>query len=232
MSTESWNPYEHYVTSGLTDGQYHSSQFTRMAAGPPRLSSIGGAAVAAGLLDTPEIANVVYDVGLIQSVNIGWSMNLNKVFEIGSTRSYTIPGRVVGQLMMGSVYFHGPSLLRRLWAYYKDSVGPVKVEPLFANMGSEAMANPHDVRVPPGFDNLYLNLQSDLFTQPIGIMLYMKDVNLDSLGAVYFESVYVPTHNYSTDANGVMMQEQITGQFERMVPVAVSALPVVTAVAA
>lgn len=225
---ELWSPYEQYVQAGLTDGKFHNAAFTRIAAGPPRLSAIGGAMAAASLLTEPSATHIVYPIGLIQNVGHTQNKDFARIFEIGSERSYFIPRRAVGQLTLGTVYYHGPSLLRRLWAYYEDTIGPTTVAPLFPNMGSQSIPNPHDVKVAPGFENLYLNLASDLFSQPIGLMFYMKDANEDNLGAVYFEAVNPPNHTFQTDSQGVILQETVTLNYERMVPVAISALPLQT----
>lgn len=88
------------------------------------------------------------------------------------------------------------------------------------------MANPHDVVIPPGYENIYMNLASDLFTQPIGILMYIRDIAEKTLGAMYFEACYIPQHSMSTDSQGVLIQEQVSVQFERTVPVQVAALSV------
>jgi hypothetical protein len=90
------------------------------------------------------------------------------------------------------------------------------------------MANPHDVIIPPGYENLYFNLASDLFAQPIGILMYIRDINQDALGALYFESSYLPNHSLATDSQGVLLQENVAVQFERAVPVAISALTLIS----
>jgi hypothetical protein len=99
---------------------------------------------------------------------------------------------------------------------------------MFPNAGAASVSNPHDVIIPPGYENIYVNLASDLFAQPIGILMYIRDINLDTLGAVYFEACYLPNHSWATDAQGVLIQESVAVQFERAVPVAVSALTLVT----
>jgi len=92
------------------------------------------------------------------------------------------------------------------------------------------MANPHDVKIPPGYENIYINLASDLFAQPVGLLMYIRDINLDALGALYFEACYLPNHTWATDAQGVLIQEQVAVQFERAVPVAISALTLVSGI--
>jgi hypothetical protein len=55
-------------------------------------------------------------------------------------------------------------------------------------------------------------------------MLVIKDSNLKMLGALYFEAVVIPNHNWATDANGVIIQETVTCQYDRIVPVNVEAI--------
>jgi hypothetical protein len=99
---------------------------------------------------------------------------------------------------------------------------------MWPNSGAASVANPHDVIIPPGYENIYINLASDLFEQPIGLLMYIRDINAQALGAGYFEACYVPNHSLATDSQGVLIQEQVGIQFERMVPVAISALTLIS----
>lgn len=225
-----WAPYSQYVQGGMVDGQFVSAGFTIVAAGPPRLANVGGATVAAGALAGAGADQVVLPIGVIQNINLSHNRQFNRIFEVGSERSYFISGRTMGQLTISRIMYHGPSLLRMLYAYYEDLIPPSTVSSVFSNAGSATVANPHDVKVPPGYENLFLNLASDLFNQPIGLLLYIRDSNEDTIGAVYVEACYIPNHTWATDAQGVMIQESAAVQFERAVPVAVSALSLVTGI--
>jgi hypothetical protein len=224
-----WAPNTNYIQGGLVDGTYANAGYTMLAAGPPRLANIGGNAALAGAVSgNGQAANqIVFPMGVIQNFNLSHTRQFSRIFEIGSERSYFIAGRTVGQLGLGRVYYHGASLLRILYAYYSDQVPPTLVDPMFPNAGAAAMSNPHDVIIPPGYDNIFLNLASDLFAQPIGILLYIRDINLDTLGAVYFEACYLPNHSWAADAQGVLIQESTAVQFERAVPVQVAALSLI-----
>lgn len=224
-----WAPYKHYVQAGMADGRYANAGFTMLAAGPPRLAAIGGTTAFAGAINNGQGANqIVFPLGLIQNFNLSHTRQFNRIFEIGSERSYFISGRTIGQIGLGRIYYHGASLLRVLYAYYQDLVPATLVPPMFPNVGASTVANPHDVVIPPGFENIYLNLASDLFAQPIGMLLYIRDINQRTLGAVFFEACYLPNHSWATDSQGVLIQEQVAVQFERAVPVAVSALTLIT----
>lgn len=223
-----WSPYLNFVQGGMVDGQFVSGGFTIVAAGPPRLANVGGATVAAGALAGSGADQIVLPIGVIQNINLSHNRQFNRIYEVGSERSYFISGRTMGQLTIARIMYHGPSLLRMLYAYYEDLIPPTTVDAVFSNAGTATVANPHDVKIPPGYENLFLNLASDLFNQPIGLLLYIRDSNEDTVGAVYVEACYIPNHTWATDAQGVMIQESAAIQFERAVPVAVSALSLVT----
>jgi hypothetical protein len=214
----------------MLDGQYVNAGFLMIAAGPPRIANIGGAtAFGAAISGTGQAANqVVLPIGVLQNFNLTHNRQFSRIFELGSERSYFISGRTVGQLALGRVYYHGASLLRILYAYYQDQVAPTTFDAMWPNAGSITQANPHDVIIPPGFENIFMNLASDLFAQPIGVLMYIRDINQDALGAMYFESCYLPNHSLATDAQGVLLQENVGVQFERGVPVSVSGLTLIS----
>jgi len=225
-----WAPYSNFVQSGLVDGAYANAGYTMLAAGPPRLANIGGAAAISGAVGNGgQGANqIVFPIGIVQNFNLSHTRNFSRIFEIGSERSYFIAGRTVGQIGLGRLYYHGASLLRIMYAYYQDLIPPTMVPAMFPNQGAASMSNPHDVIIPPGYENIYLNLASDLFAQPVGMLMYIRDINLHTLGAVYFEACYLPNHSWATDAQGVLIQESVAVQFERAVPVAVASLTLIS----
>lgn len=50
----------------------------------------------------------------------------------------------------------------------------------------------------------------------------MKDSNESTVASFYLEETYIPSHSISTDAQGVVVQEQVALQPERVVPVSVA----------
>lgn len=223
-----WSPYDSYVQSGMVDGKFQNAAYTLLAAGPPRLANIGGA-IATGLnISTTGGEGIALPMGLIQNFSMSHNFGLQRVFELGSHRSYHIPGRTMGQLQFSRIMYHGMSLLRIMYAYYSDLLPPTIIQPAFVNAGLALSSNQHDVKIPPGYENVFLNLASDLFMQPVGILMMLKDSNENTLGAGYFEACYVPNHTFSTDAMGTVIQESVAVQFERMVPIAVTAVGLIT----
>jgi len=116
--------------------------------------------------------------------------------------------------------YYGPSLLRMLYAYYQESMPPYTIAPLFTNPAVTALANFKDIKLPAGYENIFLNLASDLFTQAIGLLLYLRDTYERTVAAIYAEGAKVPNHGLSADATGLLMMESATILPERLVPVA------------
>jgi hypothetical protein len=235
-----WKPYENFVQEGMQDGKFLNAGFTLLCAGPPRLAGLAGVignvntqadALGSALASGSGLADqMVYPIGVIQNVNLSHNRQFSRIFEVGSERSYFISGRTVGQLSISRILYHGPSLLRVMYAYYIDAAGSITVPALFPNAGVGQTPNPHDVVIPPGYDYLFVNLASDLFNQPIGLMMYVRDSNQETYGAVYLEGCYIPNHTWATDAQGVLIQESAAVQFERAVPVSVTSLTITNGV--
>ncbi len=221
-----WSPYKSHVQGGLREGNFVNGQFILICAGPAFFSQ----------LSVGDEGMNVYPIGLTQNIALSQNKAISRIFEIGSDRSYFISGRSVGQLSLGRVVYHGPSLLRCLYANYDtrgDSQG-YQVSPLvngapsqqtpFAIGGSGVSQNAKSIQVPPGYGNMFLNLASDLFSQPLGLLLQFKDNNKSTVASVYLDQCYVPQHSIAVDAQGLIVQESVGIQYERMQPVKLAQL--------
>lgn len=224
-----WDFFNRNVQSGLTEGQFLAAQFTLIAAGPPNLAFLSDAN---SNNDSDIIGsaqdNIVFPMGITQRFGIQQTRQHARVWEIGSERSYWISGRTVGQISLGRLVYHGPNLLRSLYAYYRTDATESRYpfDDLLGNGTSVQEANenrnPHSIQISPGYRNIFLNLASDLFAQTIGLLIYFKDSNNESVYATYAENCVIPNHNLGMDAGGTVMQENATLQFERLVPVYMS----------
>ncbi len=218
-----WQPFDTHVQGGMIDGRFMSAAFTLLAAGPPRLSAITTGGSSAG-----APGEFAFPIGVLQNFNLSHNRQFSRFWEIGSERSYFVSGRAMGQMSLSRIMYHGPSLLRAMYAYYSDQLpASVQIDPLFDNPGIEGVANKHDVIIPPGYKNVFLNLASDLFTQPVGMLMYFRDSNLATMAAGYLEECFVPGHNLATDSQGTVIQESCQVQFERMVPIDVEAVALI-----
>lgn len=229
-SFSNWDFYNYHVQQDLNAGQFVSAESTLVAAGPPQVSQTAGGGTTGG----------IYPIGLLESVGIQQSKQLQRIFEIGSTRSYFIPGRAVGSISIGRTFYFGPSLLRVLYAYYRNNTNNINIGTTAAgstiNVSGQDVPDPkavlldvmeanqmHSLRRTPGEDYFFIELASDLFAQPTGMAIYFKDANSVSVGAMYLEFCYVQGHQISISSGSVLVMEGVSMQYDRIVPIKVMA---------
>ena len=214
-----WDFFNKNVQSGLTEGQFINSASTLLCAGPPYLAASGSTTEAQA-----SSGEVVYPIGLTNGWGVSQQMAVVPVVETGSYRSYTVTGPTQGSLQLGRTLYHGPSLLRTMYAYYKAlAPGGVPVYPMIDNEAANIARNPHNyISDSPGYENAYFNLASDIFTQPIGLMIFIQDINRESYGAIYLEQVHIGNHEIQSGPSSVVIQEQIGATFTRAKPVKLS----------
>jgi hypothetical protein len=229
-SFSNWDFYNYHIEEDLIGGQFVSAESTLVAAGPPTVDQTTGGGTTGG----------VYPIGLLESVGIQQSKQLQRIFEIGSTRSYFIPGRVVGSLSIGRTFYYGPSLLRVLYAYYNDPSGANSISfgttPPGSTIVVDGLTIPdpaaqllnvvdpstlHTIARTPGDDYFFIDLASDLFNQPTGLAIYFKDQNATSVGAIYIENTYIQAHQISISSGSVLVMEGVSMQYDRIVPIKV-----------
>lgn len=235
-SINNWDYHNYHVQQELCGGQFVSAETTLLAAGPPRLGDLGAQSGVGSEVTASE--DLAFPIGLLENVGLSQSKQLQRLFEIGSSRSYFIPGRVIGSVTLGRVLYHGPSLLKVLYSYYSQSSGAIQFmhkakgttmtnamgitvpdpDAKLLNLGS-LQTQLHKVKQRPGYDDFYMTLASDLFNQPCGLLLYFRDANDTTVGAVYLEECHVQGHQVSISSGSVMLMEGVSLQFDRCVPI-------------
>jgi hypothetical protein len=233
-SYSSWDFYNFHVQQDLVGGQFVSAESTLVAAGPPQITSNAAQAGAAGV--SQGAVGEVYPIGLLETVGVQQSKQLQRIFEIGSSRSYFVPGRVIGSISVGRTFYFGPSLLRVLYAYYKNTtnsinIGTAAIGTQMTTQGltvpdpqAQLLAGPtslHELRRTPGEGYFFIDLASDLFSQPTGMAIYFKDANFISIGAIYLENCYVQGHQLNISSGSVLVMEGVSLQYDRIVPIKV-----------
>ena len=233
-----WDFHNHHVQTELLAGEFISAETTLIAAGPPRLTDVtGGTAGEEGVFDTE--GDMVFPIGVLENVGLSQSKQLQRIFEIGSSRSYFIPGRTIGSVTLGRVFYHGPSLLKVLYAHYKQTAGDVDKRLMYNEKGSkitlgglevpdpnatlldlpELQSQLHRVKFSPGYDDLWLNLASDIFNQPTGLCIYFRNQMDVTVNAVYLEECYVQGHQMSISSGSVLLMEGASLQFDQVRPI-------------
>ena len=201
----------------LSVGDIVESGSVLIAAGPADLDS------ALDEADGEAEAIRIQPIGLIESASVNLSKPLSRIFEIGSKQCYIIPGKTVGSIALSRVFFDGPSIMKALYAgevakdaasntrkYVqwrsnpkKDQDGTVLWEE-YANISSGDLA---------------MNLQSAFFDHPMGIAMYFRDQENDTVGQTYFEGCRIGAYNFGIQANMNVLTEGVSLDFEKCRPI-------------
>lgn len=238
-----WNWTNEHVQTEIKNGEYVSSESTLVLAGPARMDMLTPANSA--LVDF-SATNSLIPIGLIQGIQVAQNRQLSRLFEIGSKRSYMVPGRMFANFTVSRFLFYGPSLMRLLYA-----LAPIGPGQKLGEFGTELLIDPDEqgqpisfldtyndlfpnknLDVAPGWGgsvgeggnrDFFVNLTSELFNVPFGMALVFKDTRDRPYGAMYLEDCYIETHNMMVDASTVVMTENVSGQFDRISPIQLSA---------
>lgn len=231
-----WDSHSYQALEpGVRDGDYVSSDSCLVAAGPPTLQMTGGIPGNLDLTKSPRDSNNIqlsdntaYPIGIAQGINIGQNLQQMRIYEVGSNFDYVVTGRSVGQVTLSKVFISSASLLRVLYAYYQTSAVKV-IESLFDTPYAAANVL-NDVYISPGSNNIFMNLASDLFRNPMGLLFIMRTSQNNDIGGFYLERAVVHAHNIAFDPQGIIIQENATLSFSRIVPVAIQASNILNAV--
>lgn len=202
-----WNFRDWHI--GSDQGGAHTNAITSenffVAAGPARLSQIGS-----------SFAQKVVPIGMVESVSVGQQKMVQPVREIGSRRSYHVSSFASGNMSLSRAMFSQASLLKMLTIANDDisdidnPAGPES--PLAYDGDSQATTNDA---------SMWINLQSEVFDRPFGLLLYILDQRNVPYGAMYAEDVFINSHNFALMAQGVTVSEQVSMVFDRILPVGV-----------
>lgn len=224
----SWDFRNNFVQSNVDPaGSFIRGASVLIAAGPPSLSQAtglydsgpGGAGAFGGVTSiTGDALAKAYPIGLIDNVGIGQNKGLQQIFEIGSDRRYFIPGRTISQLSLSRVMFDGPSLMKVLYNHYFDA-GKAFSKPTDTVKTGSATGETEAIKNLPGFDLTFLNLGSELFNRPIGILMLFHNTQDVGVAAVYLEYCFIRAHQFNISASSTLLAESVQADFDRMVPI-------------
>jgi hypothetical protein len=226
-----WNWAGEHVQSEVKNGEYLSSESTLLLAGPSRfvhLNTAGG------------LTNSIVPLGLISNMSMSQQRGVQRLYEIGSKRAYFVPGRMFANFNMGRIMFYGPSLMRMLYALApvgaNSELGPFGA-PLATGAGQPQTPPEYAALFPntvlasaPGFGgtgtgndtenrDFFINLASELFNVPFGLIVVYKDTRNRPYGAVYLEECYLETHSMGLDSGSIVIGEQVSGLFDTVTPI-------------
>lgn len=212
-----------------------------IAAGPPTAKdlvaqniSTSGASSISNLVEGVAKSTANVDpVGLVENFAINQNMGNSKIFEIGSSRSYIIPGKYSGSMNMSRILGFSKSILAMLW-------GPTSKK-YSTSLFKQASGNKSALPGATEKAQLWMNIGSQIFLDQIGLLFWilttsgidvnddgLTDVNLsekalsEDYGAFYVEYAALTAHQFGANAGAVVLMENIGLMFERMTPVSVS----------
>lgn len=203
-----WDWKGEYVSTLNEDSYERFSQYsatpdtTLLFAGPSRFTGLGG--------NTADLL----PIGLVDGIQFQNSPQLQRLFEIGSNRSFFTRGKSAPTLSFSKMMADQQNILAALTtnAYRPD----MNVD------GPKA----------PGADspnpNFMLNLDSEFFAVPFGLMLIMKTRGGNGgagkiLAATYLEYCMFSGHQFSIASQAPVIMENVGIEFDRPVPVSLTA---------
>lgn len=224
---QNWSFREKFVQSNVDPGgSFVRGASVLVAAGPPSLTQ-ANATFGKNLgqsYGSVQLDNLLeaYPIGLLDNVGIGQSKGLQQIFEIGSDRRYFIPGRTINQVSFSRIMFDGPSLMKVLFHYYLNA-DVFYNDPNQEVLTGETKDAATVLKNQPGFDNTFLNLGSELFNRPIGLLLLLHNNNDNPVAATYLEYCFLRSHQFNVSASSTLIAESAQADFDRMVPINMNA---------
>ena len=161
-------------------------------------------------------------MGMVQNLTIQQQRNIMEIFEIGSERRYFVDNPHRAQINISRALISGPSILKIVGSGLinrglKESESPKVDESIFRTNDINAAAPDKDA-------NLWMNLATDLFNNPFGMLRMFEEFHGDgtssNYGSVYLQNCKVQGYSLGMQSQMWMIQEDMNIPFEYAVPIA------------
>ena len=186
---------KHVQAEDDLDKGWVSSESVVLVAGPPTADGIG--------------TNTPIPVGVIESATIAQNKQLQQIFEIGSRKSWIIPGRTQVNIGISRILFSGDSIMSALTS--KNGADGTDTETFPDAPGYETSAEDSG--------KYFLNLASSFFNKPFGLGIVFHDSDDDALAMVYLEECSIRSHQMSIGANQTILMENVNLMAANVVPI-------------
>jgi hypothetical protein len=216
-----WDFKKRHVQPNIDDfGSFIRSASVLLAAGPPKLSS-QFSAQQNRTVQPSNLDDVAFPIGVVENFALAQNKQLQTIFEIGSDRRYFIPGRTINNVSLSRVLMDGPSVMKVMYNTYLPFPGAVESTngPLDGIRFGNSLERKKDIKDLPGQDSMFLNLASDLFNLPMGLLVMFKNNCNENVAAVYLERCFINSHNMNINASSILVAEAVNIQFDKVVPV-------------
>jgi len=222
-----WDLYGKHVQPSGKPGNPREDRFissrSTLILIPRKVASDGSYTIPMKIKDATDF----FPVGVISDMSLTQDKQVQQIFEIGSNRSYFVPGYTMKSVSMNRVLFSGANLLKLLAQdpAYNDKLSSLK----------QAGATGSD---------FYINLSSLIFDKPITLALLLAQTsgvdttkpiqsslagstNVKSDTVLYaaagLEYGFIRSHNVGIAAGNTIVAESVQLQFDLVVPISVSA---------
>lgn len=166
-------------------------------------------------------------VGLIQDLSLSQQRNIVKFFEYGNDEYQMVTGKSRTRATINRVLFDGPSILKYYGYAYKDTdmldhkmFGAY--EGMMSDLGEELGRTKLNDKRMPGSGDFWVNLTSELFDNPIGIFINIKqrmpNGHLQDYGGVFLENCLISSHVLQMNSQNRIMTENIQMEVGRPIP--------------
>tara|TARA_Y100001963_G_scaffold36301_2_gene50566 strand:+ start:3405 stop:4067 length:663 start_codon:yes stop_codon:yes gene_type:complete len=170
-----------------------------------------------------DLTGTLIPIGLLEQAVVAQNRQTQELFEIGSRKSYFIPGRSYVQMTLARVMFNGPSLLKAVMAHgdprgMAENIAGDPASPWPADPGDDT-----DLFTSGEWDEEYanyvINLASDFFNRPVGLGVLIHDSEDDKYGGFYLQNCYVQSHQFSVAGQQTVVMENCQIRASDMKPI-------------
>ena len=207
----SWNPQGSYVERLMDNAAYTSAHpdDTLVLVGPSRFANIAGADVTTG---AANVDNVLFPVGMLQSLVVSQQRQVTPTMSIGSGRAFMLAGKSQTSLQIGRLFAKGRNLQRALMRGIK-AIGDGDISEKF---------NIYEPANPKGNPGAMYNLDSEAMLVPFGMAVMFRDKAGNDLGSFYLECCMINSYAVQLAAGQNIIMENVSAVCDRILPVTLS----------
>ena len=219
-----WDWKNEYVSNFETDGY---ERFAQYSASPDTTILYAGPARFTGIAADGGAASALIPIGLADGISMQDNTQLTRLFEIGSNRSFFTRGKDQPVLSFQKMLADQSNILYALTQVALQTNNQQAI----LNARGETAAGP----VGP-IPNIAMNLNSEVFGIPFGLMIIFKTRGNSNTGAtntptgmiltsIYLEYCMFSSYNIQVVSNQPVITEGVSIEFDRVVPVAFAPAP-------
>lgn len=209
-----WDWKGEYVGS-LNKGQDGYERFSQLSATPDTTALYGGPARFSAIASKGAASLV--PLGLVSGVQFASGVGVQRLFEIGSNRSFFTRGKAAPTISMSRMLADQKNIISILLQNSAASDGSITTNS-DGQKGAGSKAS----------SDIMMNLDSEFTNIPFGILMILKCKGSNEgsnrgkiLAALYLESCMMEGYGFALDSVSPVIQEGISIQFDRVVPVAI-----------